>query len=44
VTATDALNGHAYVDDSQVQRLSCIRQYVPKGQAHTTITITEITP
>jgi crossover junction endodeoxyribonuclease RusA len=40
----DALNGHAYVDDSQVQRLTCIRQYVPEGQAHTTITITEITP
>ena len=38
----DALNKHAYCDDSQIQALRITRRYVPKGTASTTITITEL--
>ena len=40
--ALDALNGHAYDDDSQVQHLTVSRTFVARGQAFTAITITPL--
>lgn len=38
----DALNGHAWVDDSQIQAVTATRRYVPRGAAQTTLTFWEM--
>jgi len=41
-TVQDALNKHAYVDDSQIVRLTAAKEYAGKGNGKTVVTLTEI--